>query len=442
MENIKSDFRYKINGKCKIPKKKKLKNQKIKVPIRRVLIVENMQNCFFSGGSMGFVKRGDDLKFIKKVNKLIAFFTNNKKYDNAGKTGNPKEASMLNTSRQVKGIKDSGSRKKYFFDLIIYTLDINPPDFYGFQSYHFLRDKSTFYSDQKEKKKIKGDGKHFPKDKSFLGTPDYALTDGSDSFLKDGKQVMGVNFVPELNMEPLQRPNKGITNDVYINEPIMSNRGFIVTKNNNGVIGHSAFRDSMSNKTGLADYLECNGINSVYVCGMGRENNVIKTAIDASKLKFIEESNIVYDATMPIAVLKPKNMDVMKDNLENTWVKSKSKTINFIELDFLERDLRKAKTKFDKDIQKSGFGKSLKGFSKLFQGATEDIQEEIGNDFKASEMKGKKEGVKPNPSVKANNGVKANPSVKANNGVKIKTVNKNTNTGTPKNKTKKSNSMK
>ena len=47
MENINLDYKYKINGKCKVPKNKKLKNQKVNVPIRRVLIVENMQNCFF-----------------------------------------------------------------------------------------------------------------------------------------------------------------------------------------------------------------------------------------------------------------------------------------------------------------------------------------------------------------------------------------------------------
>ena len=39
---------------------------------------------------------------------------------------------------------DTGSRKKNYFDMIIFTQEANPPDHWTFASHHYLRDANTY----------------------------------------------------------------------------------------------------------------------------------------------------------------------------------------------------------------------------------------------------------------------------------------------------------
>ena len=43
------------------------------------------KNCFFTGGSMGFKKRGDENAFIKRVNQLISLHEVDERYKKASK---------------------------------------------------------------------------------------------------------------------------------------------------------------------------------------------------------------------------------------------------------------------------------------------------------------------------------------------------------------------
>ena len=55
----------------------------------RALIVENMQNCFFSNGSMAFMSQNssEEKEFVKTINKLINFNLKDENYILAGKSG-------------------------------------------------------------------------------------------------------------------------------------------------------------------------------------------------------------------------------------------------------------------------------------------------------------------------------------------------------------------
>ena len=59
---------------CKFKLGQSLKTHKKRKGYTRALIVENMQNCFFSKGSMGFMSKSTKKKnFVKRINILINF---------------------------------------------------------------------------------------------------------------------------------------------------------------------------------------------------------------------------------------------------------------------------------------------------------------------------------------------------------------------------------
>ena len=127
-------------GKCNLKGSQKLRPNRIGKGVRRALIVENMQNCFFQGGSMGFKDRGDEKAFLKKVNRLISLHEVDENYTKAGKSGREKTSLLGQTNLGL----DTGTRKKFFFDTIIFTQDGNPPDHWTFASHHFLRKPEEF----------------------------------------------------------------------------------------------------------------------------------------------------------------------------------------------------------------------------------------------------------------------------------------------------------
>ena len=79
--------------KCKV---KKINSQRVPFDKKRALIVENMQNCFFKGGSMGFVKKIEEKRLIEYVNKLINYHTLEEKYSNAALSGMGKDREKVN----------------------------------------------------------------------------------------------------------------------------------------------------------------------------------------------------------------------------------------------------------------------------------------------------------------------------------------------------------
>ena len=125
---------------CDLKPSKRVKPHRVESGVKRCLIVENMQNCFFRGGSMGFKKRGDEAAFIKKVNQLISLHEVDEKYKKASKSGREKKQMLGGVDEGI----DTNSRKKNYFDVIIFTQDGNPPDHWTFASHHYLRDPKTF----------------------------------------------------------------------------------------------------------------------------------------------------------------------------------------------------------------------------------------------------------------------------------------------------------
>ena len=180
--------------KCNLKMGQKLKTQKKKEDKVRALIVENMQNCFFSNGSMAFMNQSssEEKEFVQKINKLINFTLKDEKYILAGKSG------------LKKNVFDTGSRKKYFFDIVIFTQTIKSPDHFSFASTHFLNNptKYSYFSDGDKKNIFIKSKKIKTKEKQFL-LPDHALTDGSDRYISGGKELRGVDFHPELDISSL-----------------------------------------------------------------------------------------------------------------------------------------------------------------------------------------------------------------------------------------------
>ena len=297
--NINLDYKM---ASCKLKLGQYLKTQKKRSGEVRVLIVENMQNCFFNQGSLAFRSKSTqkEKEFVEKINRLINFVEVDDDYVKAGKSG--KEPSKK--TRQSTTF-DTGARKKYYFDMVVFTQIANPPDHFSFASSHYLKDptKFNYFSSNspgikyvKSSKKIKTDKK-----KLFL-LPDYALTDGGDSYLHQGKMVKGIDFHPDLDTSCLQRPNDDLHTNVFINSPRYYNRGYILTKGNDFSNNHSAFLNSDLKSTGLEDFLKCNYVNCMYVCGMGRENQVYHTLIDSLKLNFLKDRFVIHDATEPVNI--------------------------------------------------------------------------------------------------------------------------------------------
>ena len=155
------------------------------------------------------------------------------------------------------------------------------------------------------------------KDKQFL-LPDHALTDGSDRYMSGGVELKGIDFHPDLDISSLERPNQNFSENVFINYPRYYNRGYILTKGSAFCNDHSAFYNSDKTVTGLRKFLICNGVNSVTVCGMGREEQIYNTLKDCSKIREIKDIHLLYDATRPInidVVRLKRKPEILKDML-------------------------------------------------------------------------------------------------------------------------------
>lgn len=289
----------------------KLKTQKKKESTIRALIIENMQNCFFSNGSMAFMSQNssEEKEFVKTINKLINFNLRDENYILAGKSG------------LKKNVFDTGSRKKFFYDIIIFTQTIKSPNHFSFASTHFLNNpvKYSYFSDGDKKNIFIKSKKIKMKEKQFL-LPDHALTDGSDKYLSGGVELKGIDFHPDLDITSLERPNQNFSENVFINYPRYYNRGYILTKGSAFCNDHSAFYNSDKSVTGLRKFLTCNGVNSITVCGMGREEQVYNTLKDCLRIREIKEIHLLYDATRPInidVVRLKRKPEILKDMLSD-----------------------------------------------------------------------------------------------------------------------------
>jgi len=320
----------KTNKKLKKCNTKKIKTQKVIYPEerKRVLIVENPQNCFFTGGSMGFIKKLEEKRLIEYINKLINLQTLDPKYVNSSQSGMLMERGKLEKmlGDNKKGVKSSGARMKHFFDYIIFTQVCNTPDHWTFSSHHYLRDlKYKYFTEINEERKsyFKCDSKK-GKDKckgDYFLLPDHALTDGSDKFVLNGKEVHGIDFHQDLDTSSLFRPNSQYSKGIFINEPEYHNRGFVVSKGSVNKSPYSAFKNTLNDDICLADFLKKNGVNSMYVCGIGRENTIKRTLLDSLNFRFIMERVLVYNATMPILVepITEEDEEVKMVLSENSW---------------------------------------------------------------------------------------------------------------------------
>lgn len=357
------------DGKCNLKGSKKVRSHRIENSVKRCLIVENMQNCFFSGGSMGFKNRGDENKFLKTVNKLISLHEVDERYNKASKSGREKKGVFTDS----QGI-ETGTRKKNYFDIIIFTQDGNPPDHWSFASHHYLREgeKYDYFSgsNKGKKKTYKCTGKRCRKKTKIL-LPDHALTDGSDRYKSDGKERIGIEFHPRLDLRSLYRPSQQFHHSVYIKKPMNFNRGFILFKGGEDSDSKSAFKNSVDKKTGLSKFLECNGINSLFICGMGRENSITNSLFDSSLMKKLAERVMVYDATMPIGIDYLGEKDVFKKTLEkNKYVKKlRENGIKVVTYDSMLSNIKRGESIHDREIPEGVVGKSMRSMEDLFSTA-------------------------------------------------------------------------
>lgn len=313
---------------CNLKMGQKFKTHKKKEETIRALIVENMQNCFFSNGSMAFMSQNltQEKEFVEKINKLINFTVKDENYILAGKSG------------LKKNVFDTGSRKKYFYDIIIFTQTIKSPNHLSFASTHFLNNptKYSYFSDEKKKNIFIKSKKIKMKEKQFL-LPDHALTDGSDTYISGGKELKGIDFHPDLDISSLERPNQNFSESVFINSPRYYNRGYILTKGNAFCNDHSAFYNSDKSVTGLRKFLLCNGVNNITICGMGREEQIYNTLVDSLKIREIRDIHLLYDCTRPInidVVRYKRNPEILDDMLSDEFEGNK-----FLQ-EFEDRDIK------------------------------------------------------------------------------------------------------
>ena len=155
---------------------------------------------------------------------------------------------------------------------------------------------------------------------------------------------------------------------MFIRPPVYHNRGFIVFKGYQKADGRSAFKNSLDQETGLGKFLKCNGINSLFVCGMGRENSVTNTLIDSLNFSNLRERVIVYDATMPIGIDYMGDRSVYKENIDNNkYVDNmRDKQIKVVLYDSLINNIKKGNSRHDRNEPTNQLGKSLRSMENLF----------------------------------------------------------------------------
>ena len=312
---------------------------------KTALIVVNVQNCFFRGGAMSMFpseKTAEDVEkeknLIRRINNLIALYEEDEDYFNAGLAGSPVIKGEINIKtdastgmKHLDGTYPTGSRKKYFFDHIIYTQTAFPADHHTFASYHYLREKKQRIKDIMETQSINYEEAHKKitddqLDKYYWGFvntnfenagmiqfdeqtnsklwPDHAVLDGSDVVIENKRCYRGVDFHPRLNLAPLYCPNQSLNLNpqVYLNQPLIDGRGKVVwLAGDDQTSPRSAFLNNINQSTGLLEYLQDKNIEEVYVVGMFRDMMVEATAVDAAANGF-PTVNIIYDATLPFNI--------------------------------------------------------------------------------------------------------------------------------------------
>jgi nicotinamidase-related amidase len=334
----------------------------------KALIIVNVQNCFFKGGSMSMISSGDvkqdvadEINLIRRINNLISLQEKDADYFKAGLAGSPiLNGSIFETTdpntgnKHLKGTYVSGARKKYFFDHIIYTQNAYPPDSKAFASHHFLREKKGKLKTLMEQERISLeeanqqihddtlDKKYWSfVDSSFVNRgmlqydstnntklwPDHALIDGSDVIIEGNRCFRGVDLHPKLNLSPLYRPNQNIDSSTYIKKPELDSRGRIMwLQADEKSLPNSAFFNSNNESTGLDTFLKEKGVMDVYVVGLFRDIMVEATSIDAVKAGFTNVK-MVYDTTLPF------NIPTNPTNVNNKYYfKSQGDITKFLEV--------------------------------------------------------------------------------------------------------------
>lgn len=377
----KSGVKSKKVKKCKLGQK--VNTHVVDRDAKRVLIIENAQNCFFKGGAMGFMSKGkkDEEDLIKKINYLINLEEKSIKYKNAGLSGKKTKKGLL--SKIIKNdnsLFETNARKKYYYDIVVFSCTTNPPDHFIFASHHNLRnpDQYKLYVETSKKKENSylGSNKFEGEDKIIL-LPDHALTDGSDFHMVGNKKLLGIDFHPDLDLSSLYRPFSDKHKTVFLNKQHYHNRGFIIHKGTTKKGCRSAFLNSDMKTTGLSKFLKCNGVEDVTVCGMGKEQSIYLTLIDSLKYKNIKIRTLLSDASRNLGIelppdLFPKNVKKElekkeeKDVGESEFYKFlEKKNINSINTDILI-DLTKSDDVFSKQQKMGDLKKSISSFETLF----------------------------------------------------------------------------
>lgn len=376
----KSEIGKKVKS-CKVVPK--VKTQVVDRETKRVLIVENIQNCFFKGGSMGFMSKGkkDEEELIKKINYLINLEEKSIKYKNAGLSGKKtKKGTLSKVSDNDNSLFETNSRKKYYYDIIVFSCTTNPPDHYIFASHHHLRnpnDYKLYVEKSKKKQNSFIDKNEFGGQNKIILLPDHALTDGSDFHMIGNKKLLGIDFHPDLDLSSLYRPFSGNHKSVFLNKQHYYNRGFIIHKGTTNKGCRSAFLNSDMKSTGLNEFLKCNNLEDLTICGMGREQSVCLTLLDSLKYKNIKLRTLISDGTRDLGIELPPDLypkKVQKElekneekNIEDSefYKFLENKKINTINTDILI-NLTNSNDIFSKQQKMSDLKKSISSFENFF----------------------------------------------------------------------------
>lgn len=395
-------------NKCNLKSGQKISFQKYMPGPKRALIIENPQNCFFSKGSMGFMSDSNkDSELIRKINYLINLeeYKDNK-HILAGKSG--KKSKKLLSTFMGESIFNTGSRKKYYYDIIIFSCVINVPDSVTFSSHHYLRNSSLFKPYSSPTKKIKSKS-YIPKfdEKNKYGEdpiilkPDHALTDGSDSYKKGNKKIRGIEIHDDIDKDCLYRPFSNYANNVFIGKSFYNNRGFILNKGKQDTGAYSAFRNLDRKKTGLEKFLKCNKVNTITICGVGRENDILNTIKDSKLIKSIKSTFVVMDACKSLnleidelVITEEIKKDMDKEDFENPKNKY-SKLVKETGGDLVTIDVLMDITKTDEIYKKSSkvtnLQASISDMSSLFsQNKKVKIKQSLFENKKTKEKKTKR----------------------------------------------------
>ena len=111
------------------------------------------------------------------------------------------------------------------------------------------------------------------------------------------------------------------------------------------------FQEFLRPKTGLGEFLKCNGINSLFVCGMDRENSVTNSVLDSLEFNNLRERVIVYDATMPVGIDYMGDKSVFKNTINNNnYVNEmRKKKIKVVTLQSMVDNIKKGESIQDRE---------------------------------------------------------------------------------------------